>query len=103
MQLQPTAARMILHIAPYHVDIRPGQGSHKDVAARRAFFTATGLEYRYVNVRGDEPSQLADLLTNSKPSHVLIEYSYLPRITKEIRRRFPDAYIAIRSINIEPL
>lgn len=94
---------MILHIAPWHVDLRPGQGSHKDVAARRAFFTATGMDYRYVTVRGYEPSQLEDVLATIRPSHVLIEYSYFPKIAREIKRRFPDAYIAIRSHNIEPL
>lgn len=95
--------KMILHIAPGHVDVRPGQGSHKDVAARRAFLAADGLDYSYVNVSGDEPSQLADTLGRCTPSHVLIEYSYFPRIAKEIRRRCPDAFIAVRAHNIEPL
>jgi hypothetical protein len=94
---------MILHVAPYHVDIRPGQGSHKDVAARRAFFAASGMDYRYINVRGDDPAHLVDIFDSCTPSHVLIEYSYYPKIVTEIRRRFPDAYIAIRAHNIEPL
>jgi hypothetical protein len=94
---------MILHVAPTHVDIRPGQGSHKDVSSRRAFFSASGLGYTYINVSGDDPSQVLSALSGSRPTHVFIEYSYFPTIAKEIRRRFPDAFIAIRAHNIEPL
>lgn len=94
---------MILHIAPSHVDNRPGQGSHKDVAARKAWFRASGHDYRYVSVHGDDVAQLAQVLMECRPTHVLIEYSYYPRIVRHMRRRFPQAVIGIRSHNIEPL
>jgi hypothetical protein len=98
-----TAAGMILHLAPDHVDSRIGQGSHKDVAARKAYFKATGRPYRYVSLKGDEPAQIDAVLAAREPTHVLIEYSYYPRIAEHIRRRFPNARIGVRSINIEPL
>jgi len=93
----------ILHIAPSHVDLRPGQGSHKDVAARRDYLMATGARYVYVSATGDEPSELDRLPGGFVASHVLIEYSYLHRVAREARRRFPDAFIAVRAHNIEPL
>jgi hypothetical protein len=93
----------VLHIAPGHVDVRPGQGSHKDVAARKLHLEQVAASYRYCNVNGDQPSQLEATLADFSPSHVLVEYSYFPRIVRMLRRRYPQARIAIRAHNIEPL
>jgi hypothetical protein len=93
----------VLHVVPGHVAARPGQGSHKDVAGRTAFIRHSGARYRYCTVNGDDPAQLDETLSEFAPTHVLIEYSYFPRIAKSIRRRFPDARLAVRAHNIEPL
>ena len=93
----------ILHLVPGHVDIRPGQGSHKDVSARRAFFAATGLKYHCVNFDADVPLQFGSSLAGIRPTHILIEYSYYPEVAAALRASYPDAFIAVRSHNIEPL
>ncbi|MRD46828.1 hypothetical protein GHT07_06045 [Caenimonas koreensis DSM 17982] len=97
------AATAVLHVAPAHVDVRPGQGSHKDVGGRRAFFVQHCESYRYCSVGGDQPSELDAHLAGWTPTHILIEYSYFPKIAGALRKRFPDARIAMRAHNIEPL
>jgi len=93
----------VLHIVPGHVDVRPGQGSHKDVGGRKAFFLRTRLAYHYLNINGDVPAQLDRVPADFAPTHVLIEYSYFPRIARAVRKRYPGASLAVRAHNIEPL
>jgi hypothetical protein len=103
MHADSTASASVLHIVPGHVDVRPGQGSHKDVGGRKAFLLRRAAAYHYLSVNGDVPAQLDRVPAGFVPTHVLIEYSYFPRIARAIRRRYPAAAIAVRAHNIEPL
>jgi hypothetical protein len=93
----------ILHVVPGHVAARPEQGSHKDVSGRVEFIARSGARYRNCAVNGDDPAQLDKTLSEFVPTHVIIEYSYFPRIAKQLRSRFPKARLAVRAHNIEPM
>ena len=101
--MRTPGATAVLQVAPSNVDARPGQGSHKDVGGRKAFLQQHAGSFRYCSVRGDRPSQLDAHLEGWTPTHILIEYSYFPKIAKALRTRFPHARMAVRAHNIEPL
>jgi len=79
------------------------QGSYKDVMGRVAFFEKNKQEYRLVEISADEPLNIESVLKNYYPTHILMEYSHHIRILLYLRQKYPDAFIAMRSHNIEPL
>ena len=92
----------VLHLAPSHVDYRPGQGSHKDVGGRKAFLQQHASSFRYCSLKVDRPSQLDAHVEGWTPPHILIEYSYFPKIAKALRTRFPHARMAVRAHKSSP-
>ena len=79
------------------------QGSYKDVIGRVRLLENHPSGYRKVIVEWDDPSQLARLPEGMKPSHILVEYSSLGHIVTALRLKYPEAFIAVRAHNIEPL
>ena len=93
----------IVHLIPRGVLDNSYHGSFKDVVSRVKLFEHSTGDYRQVVVDGDDPSALANEWCDWADSAFLIEYSYYPKITRALRTRFPKAFIAVRSHNIEPL
>lgn len=93
----------IVHLIPRGVLDNSYHGSFKDVVSRVKLFEHATDGYRQVVVDGDDPGSLASEWGDWADSAFLIEYSYYPKITRALRTRFPKAFIAVRSHNIEPL
>jgi hypothetical protein len=94
----------VIHIIPASVLAREVQGSYKDTISRVRLLDSSEMDYRQVRVERDDPDALAaSIPAGVKPCRFLIEYSHFPRITRELRRRWPQASIAVRTHNIEPL
>lgn len=93
----------VLHIIPDHVFARLYQGSYKDVIGRVRYFENGPVAYRQLRISDDRPDMLEAMLKEFTPTHILIEYSHYRRILSALRQSLPDAFIAVRAINIEPL
>jgi len=94
---------LLLHIIPSHVFMNRYQGSYKDVIGRVRILENHPSGYRKLIVTWDDPSELALLQEDMKPSHILVEYSSLGRTVAALRMKYPEAFIAVRTHNIEPL
>jgi len=95
---------MVLHIIPKHVFLNHYQGSYKDVIGRVRLLEHHPSGYRKFIVDCDDSSQLAQLNRDDvRPSHILVEYSSLGHIVAALRIKYPEAFIAVRAHNIEPL
>lgn len=94
----------LLHVVPSAIRSCTYDGTYKDIIGRVRLFESSGwVDYKQIAVSGDDPCQLDQALQLFNPTHVLIEYTYFRKILTSLRRRFPDAFIAARAINIEPL
>jgi len=93
----------ILHVVPSHVYDFTYQGSFKDVIGRESFLGRLSDRYRKVVVPADDPRLIQNTLGVEDVKHALLEYSSNPRILGYLRKRYPECFIAIRAINIEPL
>ncbi len=93
----------VLHVIPAGVFSNTFQGSYKDVISRVRFFERADVEYRQVLLEADDPQMVLESVPTGATPRVLVEYSTLPRTVKALRQRFPSAFIAVRSHNVEPL
>ncbi|MGH9823579.1 MAG: polysaccharide deacetylase family protein [Blastocatellia bacterium] len=93
----------ILHVVPKAFRLCTYDGTYKDIIGRVRFFESSGADYRQVAVTGDDPSELDECLRDFTPTNVLVEYTYFRNIVKSLRERLPEALIAARAHNIEPL
>ncbi|WP_182864981.1 hypothetical protein [Stieleria mannarensis] len=92
----------VVHVIPESVFSNTYHGSYKDTISRVRFLQERVEDYRQIRVPEDEPAAVMRELVEIRSPRFLIEYSLLPRITAAIRERHPDAFIAVRSHNIEP-
>jgi hypothetical protein len=97
------AITSVMHVIPEVVLANRHHGTYKDIVSRIRWFEKSAAHYRQVLITDDQPSQLGDDHAAPICSHALIEYSYYPRILRELRRRYPQCWIGVRAINIEPL
>lgn len=93
----------IVHVIPAGVYGTQYQGSYKDTISRVRFLERLDAEYRQVLLDDDTPDAVLAALRGQRDIRVLVEYSHYPRVVRALRRAHPDALIAIRSHNIEPL
>lgn len=94
---------LILHIIPHYVFLNQYQGSYKDVIGRIRLLENNSGGYRQVILEPHGPMQLDELLGDLQPSHILVEYSSLGPTVAALRLKYPEAFIAVRAHNIEPL
>jgi hypothetical protein len=92
-----------LHVIPAGVLSCKFQGSYKDVVSRVHWFEAQGAEYRQVVVTDDNQEQLVGLPPAEAVRGILVEYTHYASIVTVLRKRYPKAFCAVRSHNIEPL
>ena len=93
----------IVHMIPEGVLENTYHGSFKDVISRVRLFDRSGIDYHQVPLSGDKTEPFHTLWNDWDEASFLIEYSYYPNITRDLRRRFPRSFLAVRSHNIEPL
>lgn len=93
----------ILHIIPEQVFAYIDQGSYKDVIGRVRFFENGQHDYRQLVISDDLPAHLDGMLETFTPTHILVEYTHFHRLLNHIRAVLPQAFVAVRAINIEPL
>lgn len=93
----------VVHVVPEAVFSNTYHGSYKDTISRVRFLEERCDHYQQLRVSGDEPDEVLGELKSEEDPRFLIEYSLLPRITAAVRNRFPQAFIAVRSHNLEPL
>jgi hypothetical protein len=70
------------------------------VENRTGYLTSIGAAYQRVETTGDGPLPEA---STAEPTHILVEYTSAARLIRDVRRRFPKAFLAVRAVNIEPL
>lgn len=92
----------IFHVIPEAVFANTYHGSYKDTISRVRFLESHCGDYRKIRVPNDHPDLVLDKIKSGNRPRFLIEYSLLPKILVAIREMFPDAFVAVRSHNIEP-
>lgn len=93
----------VLHLIPEFVFSNTFHGSYKDVLSRVQWFEENAPGTRQMLIREDNPKEIEPVLSEFHPTHVLIEYTRFPKITRAVRAVLPDAWIGVRAHNIEPL
>ena len=93
----------VVHLIPSGVFENTYHGSYKDVISRVRWFERSGCDYRQFIVNADELTRLQDHWSEWDQASFLIEYSYFPKIIRELRKRQAGSLIAVRSHNIEPM
>ena len=93
----------VLHLIPEFVFLNTFHGSYKDVLFRIQWLERNAPGHRQLRVRQDDLAELEQVLSEFCPTHVLIEYTRFPKITRAVRAALPDAWIGVRAHNIEPL
>lgn len=79
-------------------------GTFKDVISRINWLKTNVSDYRLIAVADDDPGCAdAALECGADLNAALVEYSYFPRIVRRLKERFPEARVAVRCINLEPL
>ncbi len=96
------SARLV-HLVPASVLRNTWQGSYKDTISRAAFFGQHCRDYRQVLLQDDDPDVVRAAVDGCRDIQFLIEYTTFPRTVQWIRRVFPQAFLAVRSHNLEPL
>lgn len=93
----------VLHIIPTHVLSSEIYGSYKDVWGRKQYFIDSNFNYQTVAIESDD--RYEDVLGNItlKPTHIFIEYSYYRKLVRGIRKKYPNARLAIRAHNLEAM
>ena len=92
-----------LHIIPEFVFVNTFHGAYKDVLSRIQWFENNVMEVPQLRIQQDDPVVLEEFLTEFRPTHVFLEYTRFPKITRAVRETVPDVWIGIRAHNIEPL
>ena len=93
-----------LHFIPACDLANPYHGTYKDVVSRVQWLPKHISEYRQISMQEDDPAVVdAALVDSGTVDAALIEYSHYPRILKRLKQRKPNACVAVRSHNIEPL
>ncbi len=93
----------VLHLIPEFVFSNTFHGAYKDVLFRTQWLESHAPACRQIRLRQDDLVELEPILSEFQPTHVLIEYTRFPQITQAVRAALPDAWIGVRSHNIEPL
>jgi hypothetical protein len=95
---------MFLHFIPARDLANRHHGTYKDVISRVQWLQNRFSDYRQIAVREDDPAEVdAALADGAVLQGALVEYSYFPRMVKRLKQRVPNAVVAVRSINLEPL
>ena len=93
----------VVHLIPDGVFSNTYHGSYKDTISRVRYLEASDRQYYQIRLTDDDPDRvLKEIQADDRPSF-LIEYSTFPNIVRKLRQRFPEAFIAVRSHNLEPL
>ncbi len=95
--------KALLHIIPASALSNTYHGTYKDVISRVRRFETADFPYTQVLLKRDDPASIKVDLPDHIPSHILIEYTYFPRILRFLRAHYPKACIVSRAINTEPL
>ncbi|QDV82994.1 hypothetical protein [Planctomycetes bacterium TBK1r] len=93
----------VIHICPRAVFANTYHGSYKDTISRIRFLESADCFYHQVVIDDDDVSQVLDAVSSLNTANILLEYSRYPNVLKGLRKRFPAAFIAVRSHNLEPL
>ncbi|QEF99478.1 hypothetical protein Mal15_35430 [Stieleria maiorica] len=93
----------VIHVCPRAIFANTYHGSYKDTISRIRFLESSGCDYHQVVIDADDPDAALGAVSEIDAANILIEYSRYPRVLKALRERFPAAYIAVRSHNLEPL
>ena len=93
----------VVHVIPESVFANQWHGSYKDTISRIQFLQKNAPSYTQIIVGNDDPSTVRAQYHGDSSASFLIEYTTLPNIVRSLRRRHPDAFIAIRSHNLEAL
>ena len=94
---------VVVHIVPTAVFSNSFHGSFKDTISRVRFLEKHAGNYVQIKVDSDKPDFVLSQLPASGAASFLIEYSTFPNIVKTLRKEYPQAFIAVRSHNLEPL
>ncbi len=95
---------MFLHFIPARDLANLHHGTYKDVISRVRWLETRFPAYRQIPVSGDDPVVVDSALTGGvRLEGALVEYSYYPRIVGHLKRLAPQACVAVRAINLEPL
>jgi len=93
----------VIHIIPSGVFTNTYQGSYKDTISRVRFFESSDGNYQQVRLDNDDATAVLPRADEESDPTFLIEYTSFPATVKAIRKRYPSAFIAVRSHNLEPL
>ncbi len=93
----------LFHFIPSSVFSSVHHGSYKDVISRERFLSAQGVEYRQIRMDEDRCCHDYEDIAAVECPAFLIEYTTYPKLIASLRKRFPAAFIAVRSHNLEPL
>lgn len=94
-------AKKIVHVVPKSVFSNEYHGSFKDVISRVRWFENSSAEYCQIRLSDDSPSEVE--LDSDPHTAYVIEYTFFPKTVAAIRKKNPDALIAVRCHNLEPL
>ena len=94
---------IVWHVVPEFVLANEHQGAFKDVLSRTRWLEARVESYRRFAVAGDDPACATGWPAEPAPTHILVEYTRLPRLSARLRELHPRAKLLVRAHNIEPL
>lgn len=95
--------KTVVHIIPSGVFSNNYHGSYKDTISRVDFLQSIGANYIQILLDDDAPLVAHASIPDSESIAFLVEYSTMPEVVRSIRMRFPEAFIAVRSHNLEPM
>lgn len=94
---------MFLHFIPKHDWENKYHGTYKDLISRVNWLQHRFSGYRQILITDDDPACVDAVLRVEMVKGALVEYSFYPQIVKRLKQRVPRAWVAVRSINLEPL